>query len=392
MSLRVLHLNSLLRGGGTDDQCVKLAAGLRALGIDAMVAGPDEREFSWTVRKLGVPMFATPPEGFLKLRLIREVAEYIRSKKIHIVHSHHGRDIWPTILAARWSGVRPKVVLTRHLAKSPASWFSRRFMLNRCDAVIAVSDFVARVLREGVYQPGAYIPERRVRPPIRGDRRRIHVIPGGIDTTRFRPGAAEELRAQWRLQPGHFAFAAVGAYDLPHGKGQRVFLRAAAKIHRRIPDARFLIVGRGNMAGALQTDIARHDMEHKAWLTPYCQDMPAAMNAIDCLVHAQVGTEAFGAVVIEAFACGRPVIASSLDGIPEAFAVGGVGTLVRPRSSDELAEAMLAWAQRPRLTEAERQALHARVSRDYSLTAFARRVAGLYEHLLPAPDVDEPAS
>jgi len=42
------------------------------------------------------------------------------------------------------------VVLTRHMAKSPSTWFSRRFVLGQCDALIAVSDFVARVLREGV--------------------------------------------------------------------------------------------------------------------------------------------------------------------------------------------------------------------------------------------------
>ena len=53
----------------------------------------------------------------------------IRRERIQIVHGHHGRDLWPTVLAARLSGVRPKVVLTRHLAKSPSSWFSRRFLL-----------------------------------------------------------------------------------------------------------------------------------------------------------------------------------------------------------------------------------------------------------------------
>ncbi len=76
------------------------------------------------------------------------------------------------------------------------------------------------------------------------------------------------------------------------------------------------------------------------------------MNAIDCLVHPQIGTEAFGLVVLEAFACGKPVIASALDGIPEAFAVANFGQLVKPESVEELAGAMLTWAQRPKPTMA----------------------------------------
>jgi len=79
------------------------------------------------------------------------------------------------------------------------------------------------------------------------------------------------------------------------------------------------------MAETLRADIARLGLAGKARLTPYCDNMPAAMNAIDCLVHPQIGTEAFGLVLCEAFACGRPVIASALDGIPEAFRVRATG-------------------------------------------------------------------
>src|SRR5271165_1083197 len=172
--LRILHLNSMLTGGGTDDQCIKLVHGLTKLDQQAWIAGPDGREFSGAVRNLGLRFHPTPPEGPLKLRFILSAARFIRREKIQIVHGHHGRDIWPTILAARLSGVRPKVVLTRHLAKSPSSWFSRQFLLSYCDALIAVSHFAGKVLREGVYEPDSPEPERRSRPPLRGDHSKIH--------------------------------------------------------------------------------------------------------------------------------------------------------------------------------------------------------------------------
>jgi glycosyltransferase involved in cell wall biosynthesis len=379
--LRVLHLNSLLTGGGTDDQCVKLAFSLLQLGQDVRVAGPDGRDFSKIIQTLGVPFHATPPEGPLKLNFISSAAKLIRRERIQIVHGHHGRDLWPTILAAKFSGVKPKIVLTRHMAKSPSSWFSRRFLLGQCDALIAVSNFTARVLREGVEEPDSPEPERRHRPPLMGDLSKIQVIHGGIDTEKFRPFDAEGRRREWGLQPGDYAFAVAGGYDLPRGKGQREFLQAAARIHEQIPNARFLIIGRGSMGDLLRADIERWGLQGKAWLTPYSQDMPQTMNAIDCLVHPQVGTEAFGLVLLEAFACGKPVIASALDGIPEAFAVANFGQLVKPESVDELAMAMAKLAAQPALSPTQKAALHQRVAANYSLLAFGERMFQFYQRL-----------
>jgi glycosyltransferase involved in cell wall biosynthesis len=275
------------------------------------------------------------------------------------------------------------------MAKSPSSWFSRRFLLSQCDALVAVSRFVAKVLREGVYEPGSPEPERRVRPPLYGDHSKIHVLYGGVDTDRFRALDAAAQREAWGLAPTDFAFGFVGGYDPPRGKGQREFLQAAAQVHQKIPQARFLIVGRGKLKEILEKDIGRLGLTGKAWLTPYCQDMPMAMNGLDCLVHAQVGTEALGLVVLEAFACGRPVVASALDGIPEAFSVGQSGTLVPPEDVAALAAALVEQSRRPMLTPEERRALHERVASEFSLPTCAGRVVRLYQTLLESASVSE---
>jgi glycosyltransferase involved in cell wall biosynthesis len=379
--LRILHLNSLLTGGGTDDQCVKLTQALQQLGQKVWVAGPEGRYFSKAIHDLGVPFHATPPEGPVKVYFIRSAAKFIREQKIQIVHGHHGRDIWPTIMAVKMSGTKPKIVLTRHMAKSPSSWFSRNFLLGKCDALIAVSKFTERVLREGVYEPDSPEAERHARPPLKGDYSKIEVIYGGIDTARFRPFEATGRRAELGLKPGDYAFAVVGGYDLPRGKGQREFLKAAARIHERVPAARFLIIGRGNMTDILRADIEQLGLAGKASLTPHFDDMPVIMNAIDCLVHPQVGTEALGLVVCEAHACGKPVIASALDGIPEAFAAGGYGQLVKPESLEELAAAMADWADRGALSAAEREALHEKVEAKFSVLAFGERMLNFYRRL-----------
>jgi len=379
--LRVLHLNSLLTGGGTDEQCAKVALGLQSLGRQVSVLGPDGREYSKRIRESGVPFFASPPEGPLKLRLILEAARVIRRDKIQILHAHHGRDYWPAIIATKLSGSRPKIVLTRHLAKSPSSWPSRHFLLNRCDSLIAVSQFTASVLRQGAYDPTSPEKERHSRPPLGGDHSKIHVILAGIDTDRFRPHDAEEQRRAWGLTPENYTFAVVGGFDHPRGKGQREFLKAAALIQSRAPNARFLIIGRGSLEPILRADIKKLGLDQSAQLTGQCADMPRGMNAIDCLVHPQIGTEALALVVGEAHACGKPVIASDLDGIPEAFAIGNYGQLVPPESIDALAQAMLFWTSQPRASMVERNALHTRVAKELSVASSVRQVSDLYARI-----------
>jgi len=241
--LRILHLNSLLTGGGTDDQCVKLAAELHRLGQHVFIAGPSDRRFSPVIAQLGTPFFDTGSRAS-QFQFILRAAKFIRREKFQIVHGHHGRDLWPSVMATRLAGTKPKLVLTRHMAKSPSSWASRHFLLGQCDAMIAVSGFVEKVLREGAYEPQSPEAERHVRPPLQGDHAKIHVIPGGIDTAKFRPMDAADKRRELNLQPGDYAFAVVGGFDMPRGKGQREFLAAAAlvreKFHR--PDFSSLAV------------------------------------------------------------------------------------------------------------------------------------------------------
>jgi glycosyltransferase involved in cell wall biosynthesis len=381
--LRILHLNSLLTGGGTDDQCVKLATELHRLGQQVWIAGPSGRRFAPVIAELGAPFFDTGPTAN-QLQFIRRAAQFIRREKIQIVHGHHGRDLWPSVFAARLAGTKPKLVLTRHMAKSPSSWASRHFLLGQCDAMIAVSEFVAKVLREGVYEPQSPEQERRVRPPLRGDHSKIHVIPGGIDTAKFRPADGADKRRELGLQPGDYAFAVVGGYDLPRGKGQREFLAAAALIREKIPHARFLIIGRGSMAELLQADIARLGLGGKAWLTGQVSEMPQVMNAIDCLVHPQIGTEALGLVVCEAHACGKPVIASALDGIPEAFAAANYGRLVPPENIAELANAMASQAREPALSPAQAEEMHRLVENAFSLKQMGAKTLQFYRDLSAA--------
>lgn len=377
--VRILHANTLLDGGGADEFCVRLALAVRQAGAQVWLAGPATSRYVPIANEGGVPFVAVNKRN--KVRLILDLARTIRREQIQIVHAHHGRDYWPTVLAARISGLSPKVVLSRHLASSPGTWISRQLLLSQCDALIAVSRFVERILREGVGEHGAIDPSRRRRLPMRGNLSKIHCAYGGIDMHTFQPRSESPLRAEWNLAPDHFVFGVVGAYNTPRGKGQREFLMAAARVVAKVPNARFLIIGYGTLAQTLREDIERLGLVGKAWLTPFCADMPSGMNAIDCLVHPAVGTEALGLVLCEASACGRPIIASDLDGIPEALVDPACGTLIPPGSVDALEQAMLHWARQTPWTFARRMEVHQTVASQFSLEAAARRYLEIYRSL-----------
>src|SRR5579859_5392173 len=100
-ALRILQVNSRLTGGGIDNHCIMLADGLRRLGHKVWLAGPGDRTFSAIARERGLTFHETPSAKPTQMRLIFSAAKLIKQERIQIVHAHHGRDIWPAILAAK---------------------------------------------------------------------------------------------------------------------------------------------------------------------------------------------------------------------------------------------------------------------------------------------------
>jgi glycosyltransferase involved in cell wall biosynthesis len=98
--------------------------------------------------------------------------------------------------------------------------------------------------------------------------------------------------------------------------------------------------GRRDYANELERQAARLGITSRVRLVGQCDDMPAALCLSDVVVHASTQPEAFGRVVIEAQAMGRPVIASDLGGPVETVRHGETGWRVRPNDPDALAAAI----------------------------------------------------
>ena len=163
------------------------------------------------------------------------------------------------------------------------------------------------------------------------------------------------------------------------------FLGAAARVLQSFPAARFAVIGSGDMEPILRNRIASLGLNDSASIIPFTDDIAVAINALDVLVHPAVGTEALGLVILEALAAGKPVIASRLDGIPEAFREGVHGLLVPPADESGLATAMTALAADPKLRFRFGQGGPAFVRENFSNAAQAENMARLYYEILDRP-------
>jgi glycosyltransferase involved in cell wall biosynthesis len=208
------------------------------------------------------------------------------------------------------------------------------------------------------------------------------VPPEAPRAEQFQPTLDTGLRRLWGFTPEHYLFAMIGSMDRPRGKGQLVFLEAAAQLLSVCPQARFLLVGRGTLEPEVRRFMRTAHLDDKVHLESQTSQVAAFLNGIDCLVHPAIGTEAYGLVVTEAMLCGRPVIASALDGIPEAFALGGHGQLVSPESIPQLVSAMESQLKALKLTLTERLSLHQKVAAECHFWKMSEKTGQLYTDLL----------
>jgi glycosyltransferase involved in cell wall biosynthesis len=364
--VKILQVNSSFSGGGTDSQTLDLTIGLRNLGEAVILAISQGSRWEPRARNARLRVETFPPRSPLKLAMIRKLIQIIRSEGCEIIHAHQGRDYWPSILAARLAGRGTSAVISRHLMTRPRR--VSRWMLLRAAYVISVSNAVHAVLQK----------------ELKGPHNRLQQIYGGIDVERFQPIRKSEswnFRESMKWSPNDVVFGVVGAFDFPGGKGQQEFLEAGGQLLKRYPNTKFAVIGAGSLEAQLRQTMASPELRGSAVLVPFTNDIEMVIGALDVLVHPALGTEALGLVLWEAMASGKPVIASRLHGIPEAFIEGKHGMLVPPKNVGELFDAMERLAGNPGLRDAWGTAARLHVEQHFSREESARRTCDLYRQI-----------
>jgi phosphatidylinositol alpha-1,6-mannosyltransferase len=219
--------------------------------------------------------------------------------------------------------------------------------------------------------------------PALGRRTRLAQLSPGVDVERFRPDAdGAAIRRQYGLGG---APVVVCVSRLVARKGQDVLVAGWPRVLARHPDARLLLVGGGPAEGSLRRSVARLGLERSVAFTgPVApEQLPAHYAAGDVFAmpcrtrRAGLDVEGLGMVFLEAAACGRPVVAGTSGGAPEAVQEGVTGHVVDPRSPDAVAAAISGLLADPARAAAMGKAGRVWVEQRWSWTTIAATFAEL---------------
>ncbi len=202
-------------------------------------------------------------------------------------------------------------------------------------------------------------------------RKKISLVPIGVDTARFRPGLGMSKKRVLIFSAG-----------VVHAKkGFEYLIRALPEVNARLDcDVELVIAGYGPQENYLQ-QLARGLGVRVKFLGFISRDSMIKHYRACSLFCLPSLNEPFGMVVLEAMACGKPVVATNAGGIPEIVAHGRNGLLVPPRNPKALAEAIAGL-----LSDGGKLARFGRSSRKmaerYDWKIIAGKISRIYEKLL----------
>lgn len=226
---------------------------------------------------------------------------------------------------AAWRAGTPVIASALHSTGLPdhVEWLNRR-LAPLTDAFIAVAAPHATYLAEHEGCPAA----------------KVRIIPNGVDIERFRPLSADAaLRTTLGLPPLAPVAAIVAA--LRPEKNHELFLEAAARVRLELPEARFLVIGDGERRAELEALAARLQLRGAVQFLGTQSNIPELLSLVDVLVLSS-HMEANPVSILEALACGKPVVATRVGSVPESVKDGVNGYLVDPGNAEQLADRMVA--------------------------------------------------
>jgi glycosyltransferase involved in cell wall biosynthesis len=218
---------------------------------------------------------------------------------------------------------------------------------------------------------------------------RISQIYNGVDIRRFSPG--ESLAEPLFAPTGSGSVFVIGTVSrLEAVKDPCTLARAFADLVSRQPPyrdrLRLAIIGDGSLRTDVLAILSEHNCADLAVVTGWRDDIPELMRQLDLFVLPSIN-EGISNTILEAMACGLPIVATAVGGNAELVMEGENGMLVPPSSPGAMADALERYVQDAILTAAHAQASRRRADLVFSLGGMLRRYTDLYAGLLPnAPE------
>jgi glycosyltransferase involved in cell wall biosynthesis len=363
---RILHSESSMGWGGQEVRVFAELEWMRAHGHWVALAAHPESEIARRAQEAGMTFYPLRThKALLPFEVVR-LAAWLAGNRVEVVNTHSSNDGWLAGLAARMTAAR--LIRSRHIEVD----YPNRFW----------SGFAFRSLPHHVITTSQRIADRLVA-ELGVPAKRVSCVATGVDLARFNPAITGTLRQELGLAPDVVLVGMISV--LRSWKGHETFLQAAVRLLRESKrPLHFIIAGEGPMRVVLPDMIKEAGLEGKVTLLGHRADVPNVLASLDVLVLPSYAHEGIPQIILQAQAMARPVVATTIGGIPEVVKDSATGLLVEPRDDAALAEKIGAILNDPALANRLREAGRAQVEAKYSLDAMGETLMALYEQLWKA--------
>jgi len=370
-----LHVDTARSWRGGQNQVLLTVLGLRAQGHrTALVAHPDGELRRRAAE--GPDLIPIASSGEMGFRAAWQLSRVLKMLRPTVVHAHDAHAVAMVALARSFGRLDP---LPRFVVSRRVDFHIRRNAFSRwkyaqVDLFLCASNAIRTML------VGDGVPAERAM-----------TLHEGVDLEHVAAVPRLDVHAELWLPSGAPIVGNVAAL-VPH-KGHRYLIEAAATVVRQVPDARFVILGTGELEATLRTQITHLHLERHVLLAGFRPDALSLQKGFDLFAMSSV-TEGLGTVLLDAMAIGQAVVATRAGGIPEVVAHEQTGVLVPPRDADALAAAIVRL-----LGDADRRAQlgvagRERVRASFSVERMVQATLDAYVRLVDTPlatDTDRPA-
>jgi len=362
--MKVLHVEAGMHLYGGALQVVFLMRGLKAQGVHNVLACPVGSAMAQAGAE-HADVHAMPMKGDADIGMLGRLRALIRQTRPDVIHLHsrRGADLWGA-LAGRLEGI--PVVLSRRV-DNPEHPMVVKLKYRLYDRVITISDGIRQVLRaQGV-------PEAKLR-----------LVHSSVDTEQYRPDRSQRpwLEQEFKLPAGSLIVGMVAQF-IPR-KGHQTLLQALPSVLQAHPSTHVILFGQGPELARIQQAIeSSTQLSQHVQLAGFRNDLHRILPNLDLLVHPAF-MEGLGVSLLQAAACGVPIIGGRAGGIPEVVQHGVNGLLITPGDVEGLANSL-----NPLLASADTrarmgQAGRAHIESTFSIDAMIHGNLACYNELVVA--------
>ena len=368
-----LHVDTARSWRGGQNQVLLTVNGLREIGQRAALVAHPDGELRRRASE-GLELIPIAPRTEVDLTAAWRLSRVVRKLRPDVVHAHDPHGVAMAALALSFAGGAPAPVLVAsrrvdfHLKGNSLS----RWKYRQVDCFITASEAIRQMLvADG-------IPSSRT-----------VTVHEGIDVEHAEAAARVNLHEAFWL-PHHAPIVGNVAALVPH-KGQRYLVDAAHLVVQEVPDARFVILGEGELREHLERQVREYRLEKHVLLPGFRTDVLGCIKGFDLFVMSSV-TEGLGTSLLDAMACGKPVVATDAGGIPEVVDQGVTGTLVPARDPRTMATAIVELLSDESRRRAMGEAGLARVKARFTVERMVAATAKVYARAAGKPHVTDTAS